>query len=72
MQRPTKQQRGYGNGWDKLSKMKLIADPLCEDCGEVAVDVHHVDGDTGNRKGSNLRSLCRMCHNMITHRRGRG
>lgn len=41
-------------------KLYQISD--CEDCGDPAVDRHHVDGDTGNNARENVRFLCRRCH----------
>jgi hypothetical protein len=35
----------------------------CQGCGsKQATDRHHVDGNTGNNKRSNVRLLCRRCH----------
>lgn len=41
---------------------------LCENCGKVAVDVHHIDskGMGGSKTKDyieNLVALCRSCHN---------
>lgn len=34
----------------------------CENCGKVASDRHHKDGNTLNNTASNLQALCRKCH----------
>ncbi len=37
---------------------------LCDECSnKPAMDRHHVDGNTRNYARSNLRLLCRSCHN---------
>ena len=46
------------------------ADPMCESCGAVAVDIHHIvpRSKFGSKRKdeqdavSNLVALCRMCH----------
>ena len=39
-------------------------EPICELCGKVAVDIHHIDGrGKGKDVISNLIALCRKCHN---------
>jgi 5-methylcytosine-specific restriction protein A len=51
--------------WRMTRKAYLFANPLCEDCADVASDVHHVvpieDGGA-KRDPANLRALCRSCH----------
>ena len=62
--------RGYDAAWRKVSKQYLAIHPLCEDCeakGRIsAADlVHHVKPirDGGARLNySNLRALCKPCH----------
>ena len=34
----------------------------CEDCGKLAIDRHHEDGNPGNNSAENVFSLCRRCH----------
>lgn len=46
-------------------KLKLIATPLCERCGVVATEVHHiVPMSAGGHPSAftNLESLCSPCH----------
>ena len=38
---------------------------LCERCGRVASEVHHIDGDRGNNSMSNLLSVCGGCHRQL-------
>lgn len=38
----------------------ILAD--CAECGCPATDRHHIDGDTGNNRPENIRTLCRRCH----------
>ncbi len=37
---------------------------LCEVCGQVAVDIHHIifKGQGGSDEYENLIALCRVCH----------
>lgn len=79
--RGTKQQRGYGGEWERISKMYRAQHPLCElritaGCTDrlpkPAVDVDHVvpfvSIDDPNRTAwHNLQSVCRACHNKKTH-----
>ena len=72
--RGTKQQRGYGGEWKRISLMKRTECPLCEMCGDaVAVDVDHIVPFRGmtdpmRTAWSNLQSVCRACHNGKTRR----
>mgnify|MGYP001469300381 CR=1 FL=1 len=68
--RASAKERGYDSRWGKVRKLKLRADPLCEECnkGHVltrAVMVHHIvpieDGGEPLDWG-NLMSLCTTCH----------
>jgi 5-methylcytosine-specific restriction endonuclease McrA len=71
--RGSKQSRGYGGEWERISKIKRAECPVCEVCHDaVAVDVDHVipfDGldDPLRTDWNNLRSICRRCHNDKTH-----
>lgn len=69
--------RGYGHRWRKLRKMKLHANPVCEDPfgihaqrGEVepAVDVDHIRPRSAGGADSlaNLQALCHACHSRKT------
>lgn len=73
--------------WGKLRRLKLSAEPLCENCLEqgkivAATEVHHVkpveDGLTFADKRAlaydyhNLRSLCHDCHVEAHVHLGRG
>lgn len=56
--------------WKRLSKAKMQeAGYRCEDCGVIAVEVHHVDPiqtDSGWERRldwSNLKAVCLDCHN---------
>lgn len=58
--------RGYGDGWRKIRKIKLTANPMCEKCKvKVAVLVHHKDQNSANNSQENLLSLCQPCHEDI-------
>lgn len=61
---------GYPDDWRKVSEsIRHRRDFTCEGCGvrlsdySRLLDVHHVDGDKRNVKDSNLRCLCKLCHN---------
>ena len=56
--------------WKRLSKAKMQdAGYRCEECGAIAVEVHHVDpiqtesGWERRLEWTNLRALCLNCHN---------
>jgi 5-methylcytosine-specific restriction protein A len=71
-------ERGYDYTWQRLRKMKLAANPICEiqthckglvpDC--AATEVHHVQSVKERPDlrlvWENLKSICRPCHNAIT------
>ena len=75
--RGTKQQRGYGGEWERISRLKRQQQPVCEVCCAAAADdVDHVvpfDGinDPLRTEWNNLQSICRACHNRKTHSRNR-
>ena len=72
--RGSKQSRGYGGEWEKISRMKRQQCPVCEVCNDAtADDVDHIvpfDGvnDPLRTDWGNLRSICRPCHNRKTRR----
>lgn len=75
--RPNSNQRLYDYQWRKARRLKLQANPLCEDCEErdeatIAVDVHHElkvrDHPDLRLCQDNLRSLCKTCHSIRTNR----
>ena len=80
--RGTTTEQGYGTDWQKLRAWHWHQYPNCQDCEArglivMADDVHHVDPfeDLGDRRRldrENLRSLCRACHNRLTHGRQPG
>ena len=57
--------------WKHTRKAVLAKQPLCE-CGEIAVDVHHIrdirDGGAPYDQ-ENLVGLCKRCHSLETRRR---
>lgn len=63
--------RFYGStDWKRLSKAKMAdAGYRCEDCGTIAVEVHHIDPiqtDSGWERRldwGNLKAVCLDCHN---------
>lgn len=75
--RGSKQSRGYGGEWERISKLKRQVNPVCEVCNDApADDVDHIvpfDGvnDSKRTEWQNLQSICRTCHNGKTHG-GRG
>ena len=75
--RGSKQSRGYGGEWERISRMKRAECPVCEVCNDAAADdVDHVIPFNGvndplRTEWQNLRSICRRCHNDKTHN-GRG
>ena len=78
--RPAACARGYNWAWSKPGGIRdchLAGYPLCEDCKAIgritrAVEVDHIDGDSGNNAGDNLRSLCKSHHSRKTVRENGG
>ena len=52
--------------WQKLRAYVLARDPLCRDCGAIATDVDHHDGNPGNNAPDNLVPRCHSCHSTKT------
>jgi hypothetical protein len=55
--------------WKRLRKVKLLRNPLCEDCRKPARDVDHVKSINAGGDAlalENLRSLCHECHSRKT------
>jgi 5-methylcytosine-specific restriction enzyme A len=73
--RGTRTQRGYCNRWLRLAEAYRAEHPVCEQCRDaVATDTDHVIpfcglGDPLRLSWSNLRALCRPCHQRKTHGR---
>ena len=81
--RDPKYTRFYAStNWKRMSKAKMQdAGYRCEDCGAIAVEVHHIDpiqtesGWERRLDWSNLKALCLDCHNKTHGRfqsRGKG
>lgn len=70
--RGSKQARGYGGEWERISRLKRTQCPVCEMCNDaVADDVDHVIPFNGvndplRTEWQNIRSICRACHNVKT------
>lgn len=69
--------RLYDRRWRKRRRVKLLKDPLCEECKRegrltLATDVDHVIPHRGDRRlfddDDNLQSLCKPCHSKKTAR----
>ena len=75
--RGSKQSRGYGGEWERISLLKRQQCPVCEVCNDApADDVDHIVpfngvNDPKRTEWQNLQSICRACHNGKTHGRGR-
>ena len=52
--------------WQKLRAYALARDPLCRDCGAIATDLDHHDGNPGNNDPHNLVPRCHACHSTKT------
>jgi 5-methylcytosine-specific restriction endonuclease McrA len=54
------------NEWKQLSRAKRIANPLCEECGRLAEQVHHKRSANEYPMlffdWDNLQSVCKECH----------
>ena len=70
--RGTKQQRGYGGEWERISKMLRVQYPVCQMCHNApSEDVDHIIPFVGvmdprRTARSNLRAVCRPCHSKKT------
>jgi 5-methylcytosine-specific restriction enzyme A len=67
--RPSAAARGYGRAWQKLRAFILARDPLCDVCDEAgrvtpATMVDHIVPKHlgGTDDDSNLRGICKPCH----------
>lgn len=53
--------------WKYLRRHKLHFDPLCEQCGVIATDVHHKHGVVADPWAlDGLEALCHSCHSKVT------
>lgn len=72
--RGTKQERGYGGEWSRISKLFRKAHPVCQICNDaMSEDVDHIRPfrsvtDPRRTDWSNLQALCRTCHMEKTRR----
>lgn len=37
-------------------------EPVCQKCGKLPADIHHIDGNRKNNSEENHQPLCRSCH----------
>jgi len=64
----TKQERGYGGQWERISLLKRKNCPVCEDCKDrLSTQVHHRTPFSGLKDPlrtdwNNLVALCADCH----------
>ena len=76
-QRGTSAERGYGANWQRLRKMVLARQPICEDPfgfhkeyneTVAANEVDHITplADGGSNEMINLQALCKPCHSTKT------
>lgn len=78
LKRDPKYRRFYSSAaWRRLSKARLRdARYRCEDCGKLAIEVHHIDpiqSESGWERRldwDNLKALCLRCHNKAHGRWG--
>lgn len=69
--------RLYGSArWQRLRKIKLAKNPMCEICNrQLAVQVHHLlkarDNPEQQFNMSNLQSVCLLCHARETQKETR-
>lgn len=69
--RETAVRRGYDRRWQKLRRMKLQRNPICEcdKCNGLPADlVHHVNGNSRDNRWSNLMSMNLSCHSKLHSR----
>jgi len=64
----SKQERGYGGEWERISRLKRQRHPVCEDCQDrPSTAVHHITpfhgiDDPRRTDITNLIALCGDCH----------
>ncbi len=74
----TKQERGYGGQWSRLSLMIRKQRPLCEHCTAApSEEVDHIVPFSGLNDPlrfdvTNLQALCRPCHHAKTKQQRQG
>ena len=56
---------------NRLKKLNSI-NWICEDCGGLANQIHHIDGSRDNHALENLKGLCNKCHMGNYHNAPRG
>lgn len=68
--RPSSSRRGYNKRWQRIRAMYLRSNPICEDCGHSATEVHHIKPlrEGGTNHWENLAPLCKKCHSRRTQR----
>ena len=69
--RPSACKRGYGRRWEKLRRMVLRRQPLCQwpGCNKPATDVDHIVAKpAGDDSFENLQALCHPHHSEKTAR----
>lgn len=71
--RGSKQSRGYGGEWERISLAYREAHPVCEICNDAPTDdTDHIVPFKGlddplRTAWDNLQAVCRPCHNRKTH-----
>jgi len=74
VRRGTKQERGYGGEWSRISLMVRAEHPVCQVCHAApSEDVDHIIPFRGIKdplrtQRSNLQAICRACHTAKTAR----
>lgn len=63
---------GYDAAWERASREQLRREPWCRMCGKAATVADHIVSFRGRPelrlRRSNLRSLCKRCHDEKTAR----
>ena len=64
--RESRSKRGYDRRWYRFRLWFLAQHSVCEDCGELASEIHHVEPIRQRPElrlvESNCVSLCKRCH----------
>jgi 5-methylcytosine-specific restriction enzyme A len=69
----SRQARGYGAAWERTRREVMVEEPVCRICGQrPSAMVDHIvpKAEGGTDERSNLRGVCKRCHQVKSAREG--